>query len=180
MRQFNILKGTRGWLWLYEKTVRWLHMRNETEVRRRTQILDFWKKHGEYATKDAFGVSRRTLFRWKMALDRGRGRLETLDPESRAPKNRRKRKVAPEVEAFIVEQRTAHPRLGKKKLAPLLRTAGFTVSEPYVGRVLPTSRREAFCLRGSGSPSGAAPAATGNSQNAAGRSCGARRSAAWS
>lgn len=136
MRQFNILKGTRGWLWLYDKTIRWLRMRNEAEVRRRVQILDFWKKHGEQAAQDAFGVSRRTLFRWQKSLDTARGRLEALDPKSRAPKKRRFRSVLPGVETFIIRERQEHPRIGKKKLAPLLNAAGFEVSESYVGRVL--------------------------------------------
>lgn len=137
MRQFNVLRGTKGWLWLYEKTVRWLHMRNEQEVRRRVQILDFWKKHGEQATRDAFGVSRRTRYRWQKRLDDGRGRLESLDPKSTAPKERRKRRIAPEVEAYIIRERTAHPRLGKKKLTALIKEdLGLALSESYVGRAL--------------------------------------------
>ena len=136
MRQFNILRGTKGWLWLYEKTIRWLHMRNEQEVRRRVQILDFWKKHGEQAATDAFGVSRRTLFRWRASLGQANGRLESLDPKSRAPAKRRKRKVLPDVETYIIRERAEHPRLGKKKLAVLLREDGYAVSESYVGRVI--------------------------------------------
>lgn len=136
MRIFSTVRGTEGWLWLYEKTIRWLHMRNEQEVRRRVQILDFWKKHGIQAAMDAFGVSRRTLFRWHAALGKANGRLESLDPKNRAPVKRRKRKVLPDVEACIIRERTEHPRLGKKKLAVLLKEDGYAVSESYVGRVV--------------------------------------------
>jgi transposase InsO family protein len=111
-------------------------MRNKQEVARRAKILDFWKKHGEQATEDAFGISRRTLYRWQAALGERYGHLDALDPLSTAPKKRRKRNILPEVEAFIIREREAHPRLGKKKLAVLLRGDGYAVSESYVGRVI--------------------------------------------
>jgi transposase InsO family protein len=44
--------------------------------------------------------------------------------------------VLPEVEAFIINERTEHWKLGKKKLTVLLREEGYTVSESYVGRVI--------------------------------------------
>ena len=136
MRIFSTVRGTKGWLWLYEKTIRWLRMRNEQEVRRRVQILDFWKKHGEQATKDAFGVSRRTIYRWRNKLDEARGRLESLDPLSTAPTSRRRRAILPDVERLIIAERTAHPRYGKKKLKVFLKEEGYDFSESYVGRVI--------------------------------------------
>ena len=136
MRQFNILKGTKGWLTMYRRVVRFRSMRNLKEAERRAKILDFRKEHGEQATKDAFSISRRTLFRWKAALEREQGKLNSLDPKSTAPKGRRKRLIHPLVQAFIVREREAHPRLGKKKLAVLLREEGHVLSESYVGRVI--------------------------------------------
>ena len=136
MRQFNIFRGTRGWLFTYERTIRWLRMRNEAEVRRRAKILDFWKIHGLAATKDAYNVSRATLFRWQQALERTRGILDALDPKSTAPKRKRQRVYVSGLTERIIELRTLHWRLGKKKLAPLLREEGFSVSESYIGRVL--------------------------------------------
>ena len=38
------------------------------EAKRRKKILEFWEKYGLEATIDAFGVSRRTLYRWKAKL----------------------------------------------------------------------------------------------------------------
>ncbi len=136
MAYFNKFKGTSGWLYMWERTIRFRSMRNKQEVARRAKILEFWKKHGEQATKDAFGVSRRSLFRWQATLGERHGHLDALDPRSTAPKERRKRKVLPEVEAFIIREREAHPRLGKKKLSVLLREDGYAVSESYVGRVI--------------------------------------------
>lgn len=100
------------------------------------KILGFWKEHGTKAAKDAFGVSGRTLFRWQAALGNAQGKLDALDPESTAPKNVRRRKVLPDVETFIIEERMAHPRIGKKKLTVFLRDDGYHVSESYVGRVI--------------------------------------------
>jgi len=111
-------------------------MRNKPEVERRVKILDFWKEHGTKATEDAFEVSERTLFRWQAALAERHGHLDALDPLSTAPKERRRRIILPEVEQYIIRERGAHYRLGKKKLAVLLREGGCEVSESYVGRVI--------------------------------------------
>lgn len=116
---------------MYEATLRWHGMRNKAEVRRRAKILVFWSVHGLEATVDAFGVSRRTLFRWQKALNEGRGRLTSLDPKSTAPKNRRKRIYDPVYLEQVISLRKKHPRLGKKKLAVLC-----GVSESYAGRTL--------------------------------------------
>lgn len=148
MRQFNILKGTKGWLTMYERVVRFRHMRNEKEIRRRAQILDFWKEHGEAATRDAFCVSRRTLYRWQGALARSGGKIDALDPRSTAPRRRRARVVSPAVESFIIRERTEHPRFGKKKLAVLLREEGHAVSESYVGRVIGDFKKKGLLLSG--------------------------------
>jgi putative transposase len=111
-------------------------MRNKQEVDRRVRILGFWEEHGTKATRDAFTVSERTLFRWHAALAKKQGHLDALDPQSTAPKEVRKRNILPEVETFIIEQRTAHPCLGKKKLTVFLKEDGYKVSESYTGRVI--------------------------------------------
>mgnify|MGYP001561559647 FL=1 len=136
MAYFNKFKGTSGWLYMWERTIRFRNMRNKQKVERRVKILDFWKKHGAQAVEDAFSISRRTLFRWQAALEERHGHLDALDPKSTAPKERRRRNVLPEVEDFIVRERTIHPHLGKAKLAVIMRAEGYEVSESYVGRVI--------------------------------------------
>ena len=136
MRQFNKFRGTSGWLSMWERTIRFRHMRNKAEVDRRVRALTFWEKHGEKATLDAFSISRRTLYRWQAALAERQGHLDALDPKSTAPKGRRKRVILPEVEQYVIRERTEHQRLGKKKLAVLLTEDGYLVSESYVGRVI--------------------------------------------
>ena len=46
MRQFNILKDTKGWLTMYERVVRFRHMRNQHEVKQGAKIPDLRKEHG--------------------------------------------------------------------------------------------------------------------------------------
>src|SRR3989344_4055514 len=141
MRQFNIFRGTKGWLFMWERTIRYLHMRNEAEVRRRAKAIDFWKKHGWEGAMDAFDVSRPTLFRLQQSLASKQGRLDALDPKSRAPKGRRKRIVDPRIEQYIITERGVHPRLGKEKLTVFLQDECRkwkipAPSESTVGRIL--------------------------------------------
>ena len=131
MRQFNIFRGTKGWLSMYESVIRFRHMRNRAEVERRVKILGFWSDHGVRAAKDAFSVSRRTLYRWKKVLDEAQGKLPSLDPQSTAPKKRRSRMYDPAYLQRVIELRRNHHRLGKKKIATLL-----GVSESYAGRTI--------------------------------------------
>ena len=136
MRIRSNFRGLSGWLSIGERTIRLRSMRNKQEVARRVKVLSFWEKHGEQATIDAFALSRRTLYRWRSTLAKQHGRLDALDPKSTAPTGRRRRTVLPEVVSFIIEERTLHHRLGKKKLAVLLREDGYSVSESYIGRVI--------------------------------------------
>ena len=131
MRQFNRFRGTKGWLSTYESAIRFRYMRNRKEVERRVKILSFWETHGTEAATDAFGVSRRTLFRWQHALKAAQGKLPALDPKSTAPRKRRKRVYDPAYLDRIIAIRHEHRRLGKKKLAVLC-----GVSESYAGRTL--------------------------------------------
>lgn len=112
------------------------HMRKQAEVERRVKILGFWEIHGEEATKDAFGVSRRTLYRWQATLEKTHGQIQALDPKSTAPKTRRYRKYAEGFLDRLIALRTQHPHIGKKKLGVLLQKEGFRVSASYCGRVL--------------------------------------------
>lgn len=71
-------------------------------------------KHGLDATRDAYGVSRRTLYRWKKALREAAGNPAALIPKSSAPKRRRTPKTDPRGVARIRERRTLWPNLGKE------------------------------------------------------------------
>lgn len=74
----------------------------------------------------AVGVPRSTLYRWK----------EEPEPKSRRPHRLRSRTWSPALRAEVERLRLDFPMWGKDKLGPLLRKAGFTVSNATVGRIL--------------------------------------------
>ncbi len=149
MRIKRTIEGTKGWLYMWERTIRFRHMRNNKEVVRRAKALDLWRDHGIAAAIQAFDVSRPTLYRWHKALREKEGRLEALDPKSTAPKKRRQRIVPDGVETYILRERTAHPRLGKEKLAVLIKAdLGITLSASTVGRILKDLKQRGLLAQG--------------------------------
>ena len=135
MRQFNKFRGTKGFITVYERVLRFRYMITE-QAKKRCRILAFWEKHGNEAAREAFGISRRTLFRWQAALRKQGGKLEGLNPVSTAPKKRRMRVVPYVIIERIITLRREHPRLGKDKVRALLAAEGYRGSISTVGRIL--------------------------------------------
>ncbi len=136
MRQFNRFKGTKGFITMWENMLRFRYMITE-QAKERCRILAFWERHGSCATKEAFKVSERTLFRWQKALKSTHGKLEGLNATSATPKNKRKRDVNLEAIEYIIKQRKLHYKIGKKKLACLLKEdLNISYSESKIGRIL--------------------------------------------
>jgi transposase InsO family protein len=107
------------------------------QAKQSCRTMAFWEKHGLEATKEAFGVSRSTLFRWQRKLNTHLGKLEALNPKSRAPKSRRKREVPQEVKNFIIKEREFDPHLSKDKLSVLMKQDGVAdLSPSTVGRMM--------------------------------------------
>ena len=132
MRQFNKFRDTKGFISTWERVIRFRYMITE-QAKERCRILAFWERHGTEATKEAFKVSRRTLFRWQSALHKTNGQLEGLNALSKAPRKRRQRKAEEQVIKRIIELRTLHPRLGKEKIHTLLKYQG---SVSTIGRII--------------------------------------------
>lgn len=141
MRIFNKFRDTRGFVSLWQQTIRFRYMITE-KAKERIRILAFWGRHGEAATTEAFKVSRRTLYRWQAVLKKSRGKIERLNATSTAPKESRRRIVPDAVKSRIIELRMTHPRLGKNKIQPLLIQAGYTLSASTVGRMLTDLKRQ--------------------------------------
>lgn len=136
MQQFNKFSGTKGFIRTWAWVIRFRDMVS-LEAQRRVKILAFWERYGDTATKDAFGVSRPTLYRWQKKLKMGGGQVETLNKKSCAPKRRRRRIIPPTVVDFIIKERQYDPALSKYKLAVLLQQDGVaTLSASTVGRIL--------------------------------------------
>jgi putative transposase len=141
MRIFNKFRGTHGFVSLWEQTLRFRYMITE-KAKQRVRILAFWERHGDEATREAFGISRRTLFRWQEALTKSGGILEGLNAVSTAPHHRRKRIISEVVANSIVDLRTEHSHLGKEKIHALLTQKGYQGSVSTVGRMLTDLKRQ--------------------------------------
>ena len=131
----NKLTGTKGFVSGWEEAIRFRDMITP-QAEERARTLTFWKKHGDAATKEAFGASRSTLFRWQAALRNNGGKLEVLVPKSTAPKTKRRRVIPKAVEALIIAERV-HECIGKEKIARLLKDDGIaTISPSTAGRII--------------------------------------------
>ena len=121
---------------MWERVLRFRYMITE-QAKERCRILAFWERHGSEATEEAFSISERTLFRWQKSLVETGGKLEGLNATSTAPRNRRKRDINIEATNYIINQRKEHYRIGKKKIAVLLKEdLSISYSESKVGRIL--------------------------------------------
>ncbi len=127
MRIRNNFKGTRGFLTVANRRIRFVYMITK-EAQRRARILTFWKKHGIKATEEAFNIKERTLYLWQKKLREGNGKLETLNCGSRAPKKKRQRRYNYHIIEELIRLRDIHPNLGEKKLYPLLKEYCDTIS----------------------------------------------------
>lgn len=135
MRQFNKFANTKGFVSTWYQVLRFRYMITE-QAKYRCRVLAFWEKHGIEATKEAFHLSQRTLYRWQRALRQNAGKLDGLNPKSTAPLGRRKRIIADDLKRAIILLRTKHPHLGKDKLQPLLLKQDFNLSVSTLGRML--------------------------------------------
>lgn len=140
MRLYSKYKGLKGFVTLYNHTVRFRYMITETS-KERVRILAFWEKHGTEAMEEAFKVKRRTLFLWQKKLKEGRGKIDALNPKKRIPKTKRKRSWDSRLLDEIRRLRESHKNLGKEKLLPLLKEYTDTLglrcpSVSTIGRLL--------------------------------------------
>lgn len=83
----------------------------------RLRILNYWKKYGLDATKDAFGAKRATLYYWqKLYVDSGQ-KIDSLNPGKTVRKNKNKREIHPEVLKELRRLRfDICPNMGKAKV----------------------------------------------------------------
>src|SRR3989344_5503913 len=137
MRQFNKFKGTKGFISLWNRMIRFRYMITE-QAKERCRVLAFWDKHGTEAAKEAFNVSERSLFRWQKALKQTNGNLEGLNKKKTAPKNKRLRSVPEDIKNAIIQIRQGNKiRLGKEKVWKILRDDyGYQGSVSTVGRII--------------------------------------------
>ena len=84
---------TRNFTKGYNRCMRYLNdiigHRKEFEIKRRLKIINFFDKYVLAATREAFEVSRATIYLWKKRLKESDGRLSSLASKSRIPRNKR-------------------------------------------------------------------------------------------
>jgi len=112
------------------------------DARARLKWMDYYRSHGGNArlTCRHFDISPQTFYRWKRRYDPRR--LESLEERSRRPRRLRQPTASAELVEAVRELREANPRWGKDKLAPLLREAGWQVSNSMVGRIMSRLRKQ--------------------------------------
>jgi transposase InsO family protein len=75
----------------------------------RLKVIEFHKSHGTKTTKQAYGISKPTIYRWRKKLKDSKGRLSSLIPESKTPKTKRIMETHPMIIKFIkVPKRIYH------------------------------------------------------------------------
>lgn len=135
----------RGIASLYRDALRYRDMITP-KAEERMRILAFWQKHGDAATKEAFNVSRPTLYRWQKTLTDSGGKLEALVPRTTAPHARRKRVIPKAVEYLIFKERERE-KIGKNKLAGLIKEDNLGTYHPStVGRMLNDLKKQGKLL----------------------------------
>src|SRR3989339_733870 len=87
------------------------------EAETRLKILNYWKKYGLKATRDAFGAKRSTLYGWWKVYKESGYKIESLNPRSTARKNLNKRNIHPLILKEIKRLRLEEcPNMGKEKV----------------------------------------------------------------
>ena len=87
------------------------------QAEQRLKILEFWRKYGLQATKDAYNISRSTLFEWWKKYKESGYVLSSLNPCSQAPIRRNKRKINLAILKEIKRLRLeVCPNMGKDKV----------------------------------------------------------------
>jgi len=141
MQQFNITRGIKGFVRLYNYGYNHTRMITK-EAKERMRILVFWKAHGFKATKDAFKVSRSSLFAWQSVYRAGDRKLEALNPGTQSRHTQQRRDVDHRIVTEIRRLRTqVCPNMGKDKVRIFLdefcAEHGLkTISVSTIGRVI--------------------------------------------
>ena len=139
MQTDYLFNGIRGYASL--KRFGYLLEMKTKEAKERYKILLFFEKYGLEATKEAFGVSRRTLYRWKALLQTNKNEINALNPKSTQPKQKRQPITPKAIVDEMKRLREKYPNIGKEKLHVLLQPwceekSLLVPSESTIGRII--------------------------------------------
>ncbi|HDQ88698.1 MAG TPA: transposase [candidate division WWE3 bacterium] len=110
-------------------------------IREKLNIIDFFDKYGAKATREAFRVSRSTVYLWKKRYKDSKYNPNSLIPKSTKPKHTRTMYVDPQILEFIKSLRKNHHRFGKTKIKSLLdeycvKENLLTISESKIDKII--------------------------------------------
>ena len=90
------------------------------EAKFRLEVIDHFNQFGLLSTKQAFKVSKATIYRWINVFKQSENRLSSLIPKKKTPIHKRQMNIDLRIIEFIKQQRESHYRLGKRKIKPEL------------------------------------------------------------
>ncbi len=152
MQQIYVNSGFRGYnrLMKYISNIAHMSEKDQLLIKHRIKIIEFYDQFGREATRQAFDCAKSTVMLWKQKLKQNEGRLSSLKPQSKAPKNSRiKRKVRSEIIEFILDYRQRHPGVSKETIKPQLDLFCLAnrlsiVSESTIGRIISDLKEKCF------------------------------------
>lgn len=114
---YSGIKGYNFWM----KTVIEINQFDKNKIAQyRLKVIHHYQQFGLASTLSAYPVKRSTFFLWKQKLEKSKGKLTSLIPNSTRPDNLRRMQVDPLLLFEIKRLRQKHYRLGKQKLKPLV------------------------------------------------------------
>jgi len=141
MKVFDLFYGCRSYNWQMMRIQGTSNHPQREEIERRMKAIYLLDRGLLQELKVVMNVSRSTVFGWKKRFKASGGNVLSLAPRSRAPLNRRQRKVDPQQVAFIRKYRLVKPGIGKVTVQSELKRyceerGRKVVSESTVGRVI--------------------------------------------
>ena len=97
------------------------------EAKFRLEVINHFNKFGLDSTKQAFKISKASIYRWKQCLRINNNQQSSLIPKSRKPNRVRQMTTDLRLLEFISDLRKLHPRLGKRKIKVLLDKYAFSL-----------------------------------------------------
>lgn len=120
----------------------------DEEAKKRVRIINHLNQFGLESTKDAFAVSKSSIYRWKKLLEKNPRNLKILNKKSTAPVRRRKRVIDHDLEKEVITLRTRYPYMGHVPMYYLLKDK-YRGSKTTLGRVIQDLKKQKkFPLRG--------------------------------
>lgn len=138
MRQFNTNKRIAGSRTAQENSIRSrIPEKDKEQVLERLKVLDHAQKFGIRSAIDAYGICERTIKYWRHKLRESHGVVANLAAKTTRPLHTRKEKTPQNIKEYIRDLKQSKPRIGKEKIAELVRVDfGYVLSPTTVWNIV--------------------------------------------